>query len=221
MKMRMNYIILLIGLLIGNTALANDQFDFINDCIEVFAKLDKSTTEFNSTLANNTDSEKVKTAITEYNNELVIFSMNKLLKHSKSENQNIQGVTADLRNLITDLVKMNYEYLNFVTNSKYTEKELKKKSKSLIEQNMFVSGFFREISLGICMTSVKDKQYKKNDEQYSKLTLSQRNLLNKALIEKFGKSVKKGTEIKSKTPFEHSSRLIYEFLNMEWEFEKE
>lgn len=147
--------------------------------------------------------------------------MNKLLKYSKSENLNILEIATDLRNLITDLVKMNYEYLNFITNSKFTEKELKEKSESLIEQNMFVSGFFREISLGICMTSVKENKNVKNDEQYSELTLSQRNLLNKSLIKKFGKSVKKGTEAESKTPFEYSSRLIYEFLNMEWKFEKE
>ncbi len=219
--MKNNYILLVIGLLIGNTTLVNEQFDFVNDCIEVFAKLDKATTEFHSTLENKTDSEILKTTITEYNNELVLFSMNKLLKHSKSENQSIQEVATDLRNLITDLAKMNYEYLNFVTNSKYTEKELKTKSKSLLEHNKFVSGFFREISLGICMTLTKDKPNKKNDEQYSELTLSQRNLLNKSLIEKFGKSIKKGTEIGSKTPFEYSSRLIYEFLNMEWKFEKE
>jgi|26BtaG_2_1085354.scaffolds.fasta_scaffold10357_2 hypothetical protein len=219
--MKINYILLVIGLLIGKITLANEQFDFVNDCIEVFAKLDKATTELHSTLESKTDSEILKTTITEYNNELVLFSMNKLLKHSKSENQNIKEVATDLRNLITDLVKMNYEYLNFITNSKYTEKELKTKSKSLIEQNKFVSGFFREISLGICMTLVKDKPNKKNDEQYSELTLSQRNLLNKSLIEKFGKSIKKGTEVESKTPFEHSSRLIYEFLNMEWKFEKE
>ncbi len=219
--MRINYILLFFGLLIGNTTLANEQFNFINDCIEVFAKLDKATIEFNKTLTNNTDSDKLKTAISEYNNELVIFSMNKLLKYSKSENLNILEIATDLRNLITDLVKMNYEYLNFITNSKFTEKELKEKSESLIEQNMFVSGFFREISLGICMTSVKENKNVKNDEQYSELTLSQRNLLNKSLIEKFGKSVKKGTEVESKTPFEYSSRLIYEFLYMEWKFEKE
>lgn len=219
--MRINYILLFFGLLIGNTTLANEQFNFINDCIEVFAKLDKATIEFNKTLANNTNSDKLKTAISEYNNELVIFSMNKLLKYSKSENLNILEIATDLRNLITDLVKMNYEYLNFITNSKFTEKELKEKSESLIEQNMFISGFFREISLAICMTSVKENKNVKNDEQYSELTLSQRNLLNKSLIEKFGKSVKKGTDAESKTPFEYSSRLIYEFLNMEWKFEKE
>ncbi len=221
MKIKINYILLIIGLLIGKSTLANNQFEFVNDCIDVYAKLDKATAEFHSTLENNTNSDILKTAITEYNNELVLFSMNKLLKHSKSENKNIQEVVTDLRNLITDLVKMNYKYLNFVTNSKYTKNELKKKSKSLIEQNKFASGFFREISLGICMTLVKNKPNKKNDKQYSELTLSQRNLLNSKLINEFGESIKKGTEVESKTPFEHSSRLIYEFLNMDWKFEKE
>jgi hypothetical protein len=219
--MKINHILLIFGLLIGNATFANDQFNFVNDCIEVFSKLDKATTKFQTTLESKTESELLKIAITEYNNELILYSMNKLLKYSKIENNNIQEVATDLRNLMSDLVKMNYEYLNFITNSKYTEKELKKKSESLIEQNKFVAGFFRETSLEICMTLAKDKPNKEYDKQYSELTLNQRNLLNASLIEKFGKSVKKGTKVESKTPFEYSSRIIYEFLNMVWEFEKE
>ncbi len=207
--------------MIGNTTLANDQFDFVSDCLDVYEKLNTATTEFRSTLENNTDSEVLKKAITEYNNELVMFSMNKLLKHSKSENKNIQEVTTDLRSLITDLVKMNYGYLNFVTNSKYTKTELKKKSESLIMENKFASGFFREISLGIVATLVKDKPNNKKDVQYSELTLKQRNSINEKLINSYGKSIKKGTKVESKTSFEYSSRLIYEFLNMDWEFETE
>ncbi|NOZ46792.1 MAG: hypothetical protein GXO79_08410 [Chlorobi bacterium] len=219
--MRINYIILIIGLLIGNTTLANNQFEFVNDCLDVYAKLNSATTEFYSTLENNTNSDVLKKAISEYNNKLVIFSMNKLLKHSKSENKNIQEVATDLRSLITDLVKMNYDYLNFVTNSKYTEMELKKKSESLIMENKFASGFFREISLGIVATLVKDKPNKQKDVQYSELTLKQRNSINEKLKKYYGNSIKKGTKVESKTPFEYSSRLIYEFLNMEWEFKKE
>ncbi|OUS13889.1 hypothetical protein A9Q93_08885 [Nonlabens dokdonensis] len=219
--MKIKCILLIFGLLIGNTTFANDHFNFVDDCIKVFSRLDKTTLEFRTTLENKTESELLKTAITEYNNELVLYSMNKLLKYSKSENSNIKEVTTDLRNLMTNLVQMNYEYLNFVTNSEYTKKELKKKNKSLIDQNKLVTGFFREISLGICMTLAKEKPNKEKNKQYSVLTLNERNLLNASLIEKFGKSVKKGTEVESKSPFEYSSRLVYEFLNMEWVFEKE
>jgi hypothetical protein len=206
---------------ITKTTLVNEQFDFLNDCIEVFSKLNESTNEFYSTLENNTNSEILKTNITTYNNELVLFSLNKLSKHTKSENSNIKEVATDLTNLTTDLVKMNYEYLNYVTNSKYSENELKKKNKSLVEQNKFASNFYREISLGICMTLVKSNPNKKEDKQFSELTLNQRDLLNSRLKHKLGKSVKKGTKIESKNSFEHSLRIIYEFLNMEWEFEKE
>ena len=199
----------------------NEQFDFLNDCVEVFSKLNESTNEFYSILENNTNSEILKTNITTYNNELVLFSLNKLSKHTKSENRNIKEVATDLTNLTTDLVKMNYEYLNYVTNSKYSEKELKKKNKSLVEQNKFASNFYREISLGICMTLIKSNPNKKEDKQFSELTLNQRNLLNNRLKQKLGVSVKKGTKIESKNSFEHSLRIIYEFLNMEWEFEKE
>jgi len=219
--MRMNHVILIIGLLIGNTTLANDQFEFTNDCLDVFAKLNSSTTEFHSVLKNSTNSEELKKAIAKYNDALVMFSMNKLLKHSKSENKNIQKTATDLRNLITDLVKMNYKYLNYVTNSKYTEAQLKKKTESLIMENKFASGFFRQISMGIVATLVKDKPNKQKDTQYSELTLKQRNLINEKLISNYGKSIKKGTKVLSKTPFEYSSRLIYEFLNMDWEFEIE
>ena len=219
--MKLNHLLLIFVLFIGNTTFANDYFDFLNGCIEVFSKLDKATIEFQNTLENKTDSDLLKTATTKYNDELVLYSMNKLLEFSKSENNNIKEVATDLRNLMSDLVKMNHEYLNFITNSKHTEKELSEKSKSLIEQNKFVSGFFREISLGICMTLAKDKPNNDKDKQYSQLTLNQRNLLNTLLIGEFGKSIKKGTKIESNTPFEYSSRLIYEFINMEWEFEKE
>jgi hypothetical protein len=219
--MRVNSILLIIGLLIGNITLANDQFEFVNDCIDVYARLDSATIEFQSTLGNSTNSVVLKKAITEYNNELVIFSMNKLLKHSKSGNKNIQEVATALKSLITDLVKMNYNYLNFVTNSKYTEMELKKKSETLIMENKFASGFFREISLGIIATLIKDKPNKQKDIQYSELTLKQRNFINEKLTNIYGESIKKGTKIESKTPFEYSSRLIYEFLNIELEFKKE
>ena len=199
----------------------NEQFDFLNDCVEIFSKLDESTNEFYSILENNTNSEILKTNITTYNNELVLFSLNKLSKHTKCENSNIKEVATDLTNLTTDLVKMNYEYLNFVTNSKYSEIELKKKNKSLVEQNKSASNFYREISLGICMILVKSNPNKKEDKQFSELTLNQRDLLNNKLRQKLGKSVKKGTKIESKNSFEHSLRVIYEFINMEWEFEKE
>ncbi len=219
--MKTNYILLIIGLLIGNTTLANDQFEFVNDCIDVYVKLNSATTEFHSTLENSTNPEELKKAIAEYNDALVMFSMNKLLKHSKSENKNIKEVSTDLRNVITDLVKMNYDYLNFVTNSKYTKTELKKKSESLMMENKFASGFFREISMGLVATLVKGNTNKQNDIQYSELTLKQRNSINDKLIKNYGKSIKKGTKVESKTPFEYSSRLIYEFINMEWEFETE
>ncbi len=219
--MRINYIILIIGLFIGNTTLANDQFEFVNDFLDVYAKLNSATTEFHSTLENSTNPMELKKAIAEYNDVLVMFSMNKLLKHSKSENKNIKEISTDLRKVITDLVKMNYDYLNFLTNSKYSETELKKKSESLVMENKFASGFFRDISLGLIATLIKDNPNNQNDVQYSELTLKQRNSINEKLMNNYGKSIIKGTKVESKTPFEYSSRIIYEFLNMEWEFEKE
>ena len=71
------------------------------------------------------------------------------------------------------------------------------------------------------MSTAKEKpEDAKAHEQFSKLTKKQRNSINDLLVAKFGKTVKKGKKVKSKTPFEYSCRLIYEFLNMKWVFEK-
>lgn len=218
--MKLKYILFVIVLFIGKTMPANEQFDLVNDCIEVFSKLNSATLDFYRTLENNTDSDKLKKGISDYNNQLVMFSLNKLSRYSNSEDNDTYKVATDLSKLISDLVKMNYEYLNYVTNSKYSEKELKQKSESLIEQNNFVSGFSREITLGLCMTLAKNNPKSGDDKQYSHLSLNQRNLLNDLLNKEFGNTIKEGTKIKSKTPFEYSSRLIYEFINLEWEFEK-
>ncbi|MFY0630605.1 MAG: hypothetical protein JXR05_09500 [Flavobacteriaceae bacterium] len=104
--MKVNYIILIIGLLIGNTNLGNQEFEFVSDSIDIFTKLDKSTIEFYSTLENSTDPDKLYAEIIDYNKDLTLFSLNKLSKYTKSENLIIEAVANDLNTVITDLVKL-------------------------------------------------------------------------------------------------------------------
>lgn len=215
--MKSNYILLIVALLIGKSTLANEQFNFMNDCIEFYGKLEKVADEFHSNLKSNSDSEVSKTIIAEYNVELNKLSTNYLLKHSKSEIKKIQEVATGLRDLINDLIKINKEYLNLGTDPKYTEKKLYKKRENLIKKNNKINSLFGGISIKICGVSVK--QYKGN---YSELTLSQRNLLNAKLITVFGEFVQNGDGFEQKSSFANSSRLIYKYINMEiWQFKEE
>ncbi len=80
----------------------------------------------------------------------------------------------------------------------------------------------RDVSIGICMTTVKDRLKNESDkEQFSKLTENERNQINELLIEKFGKEIKSMKKENTATPYEYSCVAIYEFLNMKWKFEKE
>jgi hypothetical protein len=220
--MKINYIILLVGLLIGNIAFANEEFEFTDDCIDVFIKLNKSSFEFYTIIENSTDPNELKNEITNYNNDLVLFSLNKLSKYTKSDNLVIKAVADDLSNAITDLVKLNYEYLNFLTNSEFNKRKLKKKSETLVKQSKLISNSFKGIAQGIQVLLLKPQPDKTDDKLYIQLTLNQRDLLNEKLANELDTSiVENNMECECKTSFEHASRLILMFINLDWEFEKE
>ncbi len=116
----------------------------------------------------------------------------------------------------------NYQLLGKLVKSELSKEDLKQECKSLVEKNKFISGFLRDVSIGICMTTVKDRSAKASDkEQFSKLTQKERDEINELLIEKFGKDIKTTSKENTDTPFEYSCVAIYEFLNMPWKFEKE
>src|SRR5690554_6190429 len=98
--MKSNYLFLFIGLFITTTTFANNEFNFVKDCIEIFSKLDRATTEFNSTIGNNNNPTILQNATKKYNNELVMTAMNKFSKYSTSQNPNIKEVATDLSNLL-------------------------------------------------------------------------------------------------------------------------
>jgi hypothetical protein len=139
----------------------------------------------------------------------------------KTKDENINKVADDLSNLLMDMLGNNYQLLGKLIKEDYSTENLKKDCLDLVNKNSFVSGFFRDIALGVCMSLVKEKpKGAKENEQFLKLTKKQRDSISDLLITKFGETIKQGKEVKSKTPFEYSCRLIYEFINMKWIFEK-
>lgn len=203
-----------------NVAYEKESFTFMNDCIAVFSKLNDATHKLYATLKSNTNSEILKTDIDSYNKVLHLVSFDVIYKYTQSENKKIRKSATDLTFLITDLMKLNYAYLDFITFSKHTADELKKRNELLHKQNKLSVNALEEISLEICLILIKENPNHKV-KQYSVLTLNQRNLLNIELMNKFGVSINKREENDIKNSFESSSILIYTFLNMELLFEKE
>lgn len=218
--MRIKFLIL-IGLLFANTNLKNEEFYFVSDCINGFSKLHKATNSFYACLQRGDGFVKRSSKIREYNEELISFSSTTLSKHSTSENSLIKGISVDLNKLIGELLDMNNNYLNYITNSDFTKKDLEAKTKILIDKNKDATSVLIDMSFGICLTMLLPQQDKKLENQSTVLTLNQRNHLNEKLITEFGKSISKGTTISSKTYFEYISRRVYDFINKEWEFKKQ
>ena len=217
-----NTIFLFIIIFISNAVRANEKFEFTKDIIKSFTNLNEATLDYYKTLENPKSQEKLKTETMNFV-ALLVESQNLLLPYLKSESDDVKKVANDLRNLMSDLVKENYSFLGSVSNPELKSNELLTKSEAFKNKLSFVSSFFNQITLGSCMILARERigEEKNNaDKQYSVLTLEQRDELNKLLIDGFGNSVKEGQKMKSETAFESSARIMYEFLNMEWEFKK-
>ena len=217
-----NTIFLFIIIFISNAVSANEKFDFAKDIIKSFTNLNEATLDYYKKLENPKSQEKLKTETMNFV-ALLVESQNLLLPYTKSEFEDVKKVADDLRNLMSDLVKENYSFLSSVSNPELKSNELSTKSEAFKNKFGFVSSFFNQITLGSCMILARERigEEKNNaDKQYSVLTLEQRDELNKLLIDGFGNSIEQGQKIKSKTAFEASARIMYEFLNMEWEFKK-
>ncbi len=187
-------------------------FDFVNDCMDIFIKLDSATKEFELIVETERNKELLQLAVKDYTNEIVLYSMNRLNKHTKSENELIQHVSIDLTNALSNLVQLNYGYLNFVTNANYSKKELKQKGLETLSKLKTESGRFIDISTGICMVTVDESKKPENQKQYLLLTLEQKNGLITKMENYFG-----DLETQNKpesTHFEKSAAIFYHFLNL-------
>lgn len=71
------------------------------------------------------------------------------------------------------------------------------------------------------MTTVKNKpKDSKTNEQFSRLTIGERDEINSLLTALYGKGISKRKKEDTSNPYEYSCLAIYEFLNMNWEFEE-
>ena len=193
---------------------------FIADQVNTFYDLHNSSIEFDKQLLYIKNIENAKKSIDEYSlqieNSIEIFS-----KHKKTKDEKLNKVANDLSNLLVDMLHNNYQLLGKLIKEDYPTENLKKDCLDLVNKNSFASGFFRDITYGVCMSLAKEKpKGAKENEQFLKLTQKQRDSINDLLITKFGETIKQGKELKSENPFEYSCRLIYEFINMEWVFKK-
>ena len=214
-------LILILTLIFSNISFGQIENDFLNDHINTFYELHNTSIEFDKQLLYIQNIDSAKKSIDTYSLQIE-KSIGVFTKYKNTKNSQINEVSTDLVKLLSDILRNNYQLLGKLIKDDYSKDNLKKDCLELVNKNQFASNFFRDISLGVCMVLAKEKPKEaKKNQQFLKLTKKERNQINELLIEKFGKSIEKGKQIKSKTPFEYSCRLIYEFINMKWEFENE
>jgi len=214
-------IILILALIFSNISFGQTENDFLNDYINTFYELHNTSIEFDKQLLYIQNIDSAKKTIDTYSLQIE-KSIGVFTKYKNTKNSQISEVSTDLTKLLSDILRNNYQLLGKLIKDDYSKDNLKKDCLELVNKNQFASNFFKDISLGVCMVLAKEKPKEaKENQQFLKLTKKERNQINELLIEKFGKSIEKGKQIKSKTPFEYSCRLIYEFINMKWEFENE
>lgn len=203
-------------LLFSIQSFCSTQSVFLNDCITTFSNLDKATIEFQSILKSEKEKGKIQSASMKYVS-VIMESQNNLLPHTKSQDENIITVSNDLRSLMNDLVKENYTFIQSLS----ANKDNSKTSLEFSSKIDFVTGFFKEISLGICMGLVDNTKQENENFDHVKITKKEHSKIENLLVQSFGKSVKNGQSSYSKTAFEHSAKMIYEFLQLPLEFKKE
>lgn len=219
-RMKQTLLIFSIALtLLTNGLNAQVASEFLTDHINTFYEMHNSSIEFDKQLLYVKSIESAKKSIDDYSLQIE-KSISIFNKYKKTKDENINEVVNDLSKLLSDMLSNNYQLLGKLIKEDYPNENLKEDCLNLVNKNSFASNFFRDISLGVCMSMAKEKpKGAKENEQFLKLTKKQRNSINDLLITKFGETIKQGKKVKSKTPFEYSCRLIYEFINMKWVFE--
>ena len=211
----------ILSILLCGSVTASNESEFIKSHIIEFHNLNNSSLNFEKQLLNIQHKDTALKYIDNYS-----LALEKALsvynKYRISDNKQIAEVSTDLTKMLTDIMNNNYQLLGKLVKSDMSAEALKKECKSLVEKNKFISGFLRDVSIGICMTTVKDKPKKANDkEQFSKLTKKERDEINDLLVEYYGKQIKSMNKQNTVTPYKYSCVAICEFINMTWKFEKE
>ena len=218
--MRISLILIFVIITFTNLNATIEQ-DFIQMHLQVFHKLDVAVQSFEEEMLNPETKKSVMKSIDTYTLALE-NAIPKYSEYKDSDNELLKKIGTDIPKILSDIIKNNYEVLNKISKKDFKEENLKKECKTLLDKNQFISGFIRQVSIGICMITVEDRpKDASKDEQFSKLTKEQRDNINDKLIELYGENFTHLKKENTKTPFQYSCVAIYEFLNMEWIFTEE
>ncbi|NLP59444.1 hypothetical protein [Lutibacter sp. B1] len=221
----MKRLFLLTTFLIGNLLFANEHSELLNDCTDIFIKMDKATIEFENTIKTNSNIDNLNISIKKYNDLIVLYSINNLLKYTKSENEEIKNISKDLSNLLSDLVKNNNAFLNSFLNTKPSKLEITENVNKLIQENKLSTQFFNQISLRLINAILKENNTKNKRTQYLKISHKEKLDISKKIKSTYKKSIKRGLKKTLKddntTWFEKSLIMIYDFFNIkvDWVYE--
>lgn len=212
---------LILSVLIIGTISASTESEFIKNHKREFYDFNKTAIEFENQLLNVEQKDSALKYIDNFSRPIE-ESFSVYSKYKTLDNELISEVTTDLTIVLTDIINNNNQLLGKFVKSDLSKEDLKQGCKSFVEKNKFSSGFLRDVFIGICLTTVKDRPKNTGDkEKFSKLTQKERDEINELLIKKFGKEIKSMKKETTETPFKFSCVAIYEFLNMKWKFEKE
>ncbi len=111
--------------------------------------------------------------------------------------------------------------LGKIVNNELSETEIKSASIELVNKNKFTSQFIGQITLNIFGAIVKDRpKGSSNDKQYSKLTQKETDKIKTIIVQLFGERIKQSDVSKMENGYEMSANILYQGLNLEWEYEK-
>jgi hypothetical protein len=215
------FLTLTLSILIISSVSASTESEFIKEHIIAFHELNMTVQNFENKLLNIAKKDTALKYIDNYSlaieKSLAVYS-----KYKQSNIDPIKEVATDLSKMLTDIMNNNYQLLGKLVKPDFDTTKLKTDCEELIKKNQYIANFLKDVSIGICMTTIKDKPKRaKSNEQFSKLTKTERDKINELLVDKFGATISKMKKEDAVTPFEYSCVAIYEFLNMTWIFEKD
>ena len=193
---------------------------FIELHILASAKLNNTAKEFERKLTESSSNDTILKYIDRYSQvieETIPFykGNNQLKKTSLKEPFN------DVSELLTDILNNNYVLLGKIVNNELSETEIISASNQLVNKNKFTSQFIGQITLNIFGAIVKDRpKGSSNDKQYSKLTQKETDKIKTIIVQLFGERIKQTDVSKMENGYEMSANILYQGLNLEWEYEK-
>lgn len=208
------------SVLLSTLCIASEEGGFIKAHIESFSEINTAAQNFERELLNIKSKDTALKYIDQYS-----LSIEKVLpiysQYIQSSNSAIKEVATDQKKMLTDIMINNYELLGKLVEADFNLASLNSECDKLVKKNQYISSFLKDVSIGICAITVKDKpKDAKRNEQFSKLSIKERDEINNQLTALYSKEISKRKKENSANSFEYSCLAIYEFLNMNWKFEK-